>query len=265
MTPLILGLSIIAQTLAALIALRQVGEVSGRYRLAWGCVTLALILMVERRAAPLWRYLQTGALPDAMDALFGLGISILMAMGIWGIRRLFIDMRLQENRLDELARTDALTQVPNRREILERLHEESVRIERTRRPLSILMVDIDHFKAVNDSHGHAVGDAVLKTVAQCIETSLRRIDHCGRLGGEEFLVLLPEADREEAFAAAERLREAIAAGEYRFDFGLLHITVSIGVATLTGSSALAPETLLRAADAALYAAKNAGRNCVRLA
>jgi hypothetical protein len=78
LTSLVLGLSIIAQTLAALIALRQVGEVSGRYRLAWGCVTLALILMVERRAAPLWRYLQTGGLPDATDAMFGLGISVSM-------------------------------------------------------------------------------------------------------------------------------------------------------------------------------------------
>ena len=265
MTSFVLGLSIIAQALAALIALRQVGEVSGRYRLAWGCLTLALILMVERRAAPLWRHLQTGDLPNATDAMFGLGISVLMAIGIWGIRRLFIDMRLQESRLDELARTDALTRVPNRREILERLHEESVRIERTGRPLSILMIDIDHFKAVNDDHGHAVGDNVLKTVARCIETSLRRIDHCGRLGGEEFLVLLPEADREEAFAAAERLREAIAASEHPFDGGVLHITVSIGVATRAVSAALAPEILLRAADAALYAAKNAGRNRVKLA
>jgi diguanylate cyclase (GGDEF)-like protein len=265
LTTIILGLSILAQTLAALIALRQVGEVSGRYQLAWGCLTLALILMIERRVAPLGRYLHTGDLPNTTDAMFGLGISVLMAIGIWGIRRLFIDMRLQESHLDELARTDALTQVPNRREILERLHEESVRIERTGRPLSILMIDIDHFKAVNDEHGHALGDAVLKTVAQCIETSLRRIDHCGRLGGEEFLVLLPEADREEAFAAAERLREAIAASEHRIDGSCLHITVSIGVATRAGSSALAPENLLRAADAALYAAKNAGRNCVRLA
>lgn len=262
MTSIVLGLSIIAQTLAALIALQQVREVAGRYRLAWGCVTLALVLMVERRAAPLWRLLQSGDLPNITDALFGLGISVLMTFGIWGIRRLFIDMRLQEDRLEELARTDALTKLPNRRDILERLNEESVRVERTGRPLSVLMLDIDRFKAVNDTHGHAVGDTVLLAVAQCIESSLRRIDHCGRLGGEEFLVLLPEATREEALAAAERLRETIAVSACCLDFGLVRITVSIGVATHEGGGALAPESLLKAADAALYRAKHAGRNCV---
>jgi diguanylate cyclase (GGDEF)-like protein len=260
---LILGLSVLAQTLAAWIALRQMAEVGGRYRLAWGCVSLALALMVERRLAPLLRLVYSGE--TAADPWFGLAISLLMAVGVWGIRRLFIDMREQQARLDELARTDALTGLPNRREVLERIAAELERAARTDQPTSLLMFDIDRFKRVNDTYGHAAGDCVLRAVAAIARASLRRIDVCGRVGGEEFLVLLPEAGAEDACAAAERLRAAIASGATDCVDKTLRITVSVGVVTRAPGETTSLDALVQAADLALYAAKDAGRDRVVMA
>lgn len=262
---LVLGLSVLAQTLAAWIALRQMAEVGGRYRLAWGCVSLALALMVERRLAPLWRHLAATDLENAADAWFGLAISLLMAVGVWGIRRLFIDLNDQAARLDALARTDVLTGLPNRREVLERIAAELERAARTGHPTSLLMFDIDRFKRVNDTHGHAAGDCVLRAVAAIARASLRRIDVCGRVGGEEFLVLLPDADAEAALAAAERLRAAIAARAMHCVDQILHITVSVGVVTRVPGAATSLDALVQAADLALYAAKDAGRDRVVVA
>jgi diguanylate cyclase (GGDEF)-like protein len=262
---LILGLSVLAQAFAAWVALRQMAEVGGRYRLAWGCVSLALALMVERRLAPLLRLVYSGETANEADAWFGLAISLLMAVGVWGIRRLFIDMREQQARLDALARTDELTGLPNRREVLERITAELERAARTGLPTSLLMFDIDRFKRVNDTHGHAAGDCVLRAVAAIARASLRRIDVCGRVGGEEFLVLLPDAGAEDARAAAERLRAAIAAGATDCVDKTLHITVSVGVVTRVPGETASLDALVQAADLALYAAKDAGRDRVVVA
>jgi diguanylate cyclase (GGDEF)-like protein len=261
----ILGLSVLAQAFAAWLALRQMAEVGGRYRLAWGCVSLALALMVERRLAPLWRQLAATDLENAADAWFGLAISVLMAAGVWGVRRLFLELRDQQCQLDELARTDVLTGLPNRRETLERIAAELERGARMGHPTSLLMFDIDRFKRVNDTHGHAAGDCVLRMVADTARASLRRIDLCGRVGGEEFLVLLPETDGLEAVAAAERLRVAIASGSADCLGKRLKITISVGVATQLPAMPMPPEALVEAADRALYAAKNAGRDRVAVA
>ncbi len=263
---LILAVSTLAQLTAAWIALRQMADVSGRYRLAWGYVSLALALMVERRLVPLWR-LSIDAIPSPMtDAWFGLAISLSMAVGIFGIRRLFIDMKQQEAELDTLARTDALTQLPNRREIMERLQTEIERSERSRHPIAILMLDIDHFKSINDTWGHAAGDRVLMAIADTARASLRRIDSCGRIGGEEFLVLVPETDRTEAAAAAERLRVAIVGKSIENDGQSVHVSVSIGVANCHQEGSLpAPDQFIQLADRALYMAKETGRNRVVMA
>jgi diguanylate cyclase (GGDEF)-like protein len=262
---LVLAGAVLVQTLAVWIALRQMAEVGGRYRLAWGCVSLALALMIERRLAPLWRELLTGGAANMTDALFGLAISLLMALGIWGVRRLFIDLNDQKARLDELARTDVLTGLPNRRETLERIAAELERGVRGSHPTSLLMFDIDRFKRVNDMHGHAAGDCVLRQVADTARASLRRIDLCGRIGGEEFLVLLPETDREEARRAAERLRAAIAAGVANCLGKPLCVTVSVGVVTQVPEAPATLDALIQAVDQALYAAKNAGRDRVAVA
>jgi diguanylate cyclase (GGDEF)-like protein len=261
---LIVGLSALAQFGAAWMALRQMADVSGRYRFAWGCLSIALALMIERRAAPLWRLLH-GEATHHVDAVLGLAISLLMLLGVWGIRRLFQDLRAQRADLELLARTDALTGLPNRREIMGRAQAELERGTRTRRPVSFLLLDLDHFKAVNDRHGHPVGDAVLQAVARAGQANMRRMDALGRIGGEEFLAVLPEADGRDALAAAERLRVAVARAQVATRQGPISVTVSMGIITHTPDSD-AHETsalldrLLARVDTALYEAKLAGRN-----
>jgi diguanylate cyclase (GGDEF)-like protein len=261
---LVLSLSVVAQSLAAWIALRQMADVSGRYRLAWGCVSLALALMVQRRAAPLWRLVGEEQVSNLADAWFGLAISVLMAVGMLGIQRLFGDLKTQQAKLDVLARTDALTGLPNRRETMERLQGELQRSRRSGRPVAVLMFDIDHFKQVNDTWGHAAGDLILRAVAETAQASLRRIDSCGRIGGEEFLVLLPETDHVEAQGTAERLRVAIADCRVQSADRNLHVTVSIGVAIHLSDTEQSVEDLLQRADKALYAAKAGGRDRVAI-
>lgn len=253
---MILGLSVVAQSAAAWIALRQITSVVGRYRVTWGCVALALTLMVERRLAPLWRLIADGESSNFADALFGLAISILMACGLYGLRWLFSDVKT-------LADTDALTGLPNRRDVLLRAQHEIERAVRTQRPLAFAMFDFDHFKQINDTYGHPAGDRVLRDVADIVRSALRRIDSVGRLGGEEFLIILPESDQNQATIAAERIRSAIAAHEFPVGDKRIRVTASIGVVIAdmkTGSVTV--EDALKTADSALYAAKNGGRNRV---
>ncbi|HEX4944136.1 MAG TPA: diguanylate cyclase [Usitatibacteraceae bacterium] len=166
-------------------------------------------------------------------------------------------------RLLELqAHTDALTGLANRRRFFEIADAELARSKRYDTPLSLLMLDIDHFKEVNDTHGHHAGDRVLEELARTCRNILRTVDVAGRVGGEEFAILLPETALEGAVEVAERLREAIEKTEVTRKEGVpLRITVSIGVAMLTGTANL--DTLMSQADAALYDAKRNGRNCIR--
>ena len=163
----------------------------------------------------------------------------------------------------EQARTDPLSGLFNRREFQHRLDTEIERARRYGRPLSLLMLDIDHFKAVNDTYGHPAGDEVLRTLAGLIRHVLRPVDQPARYGGEEFAVILPETPVAETCVLAERLRSAIAAAPFALGTGaMLCVTVSIGVAGCP-EDADAGSALVAAADRALYAAKSAGRNCVR--
>jgi diguanylate cyclase (GGDEF)-like protein/PAS domain S-box-containing protein len=165
-----------------------------------------------------------------------------------------------EARLRELATTDPLTGALNRRRLFELATDEVRRSERYGRPLCFAMLDLDHFKAVNDRHGHTAGDEALRTVAAAIRAGLRSHDLLARYGGEEFAVVLPETGLETAVAAMDRIREAIAG--LRFDAGgaALRITVSAGVvAWRPGES---PGAVLDRADVALYEAKRSGRNRV---
>lgn len=168
--------------------------------------------------------------------------------------------RLNEE-LVRLATLDPLTEAFNRRTIEDLLRKEDSRSRRSGTPLSVVMVDVDHFKRVNDEHGHAAGDAALVHVVGVMERELRTEDLVGRFGGEEFLVVLPSATEEEAAAAAERLRDRIAREPLRTDEAVLALTVSAGVATLEPAKETC-ERLLRRADAALYEAKRGGRNRV---
>ncbi len=165
---------------------------------------------------------------------------------------------------ERLAKEDALTGLANRRELDRVLSSEFARAVRTGRPLSLVLADIDHFKRINDEHSHAVGDEVLKHVAQLLKHACRKIDSVGRYGGEEFLLVLPETELEEALQICERLRKSIAAGVAAGTGAgknpLPDITMSFGVASLADDTT--HERLIARADAKLYQAKFSGRNQV---
>ena len=170
-----------------------------------------------------------------------------------------------EKKLLVLATTDVLTELPNRRQFLSRLTEEFHRAERFgNQPCSILMLDLDRFKQINDTHGHAIGDAVLKHFAQLMRKSLRKIDMAARVGGEEFAVILPGSDLAAARKSAERLREIVAKTPLVQDGKTISVTVSIGAAVMGPGDSQADQTLIRADDA-LYRAKEKGRNQVEMA
>ena len=166
----------------------------------------------------------------------------------------------QAQRLQQMVFEDPLTGLLNRRAILSQLEALVSGARRHGRDLSVLMIDIDHFKSFNDRHGHPVGDKVLVTVAHKLRDRLRTEDWLGRLGGEEFLAVLPDTSQSEAARVAEDLRSCVAETRLKARGAEVSITVSIGWATASGEDA---ETLVRLADEALYAAKDAGRNAVR--
>lgn len=168
----------------------------------------------------------------------------------------------QANRkLGKAATTDDLTGLTNRRAALAHLDEYWRSADRHIDSLACVALDIDHFKSVNDTHGHAVGDLVLQETVAALESVLRRDETLCRMGGEEFLVLCPRADESEAAVGAERLRRVVEANVIRTGDLELRVTVSLGVAEKT-SAMVGPKDMLHAADEALYAAKAAGRNQV---
>ena len=169
-------------------------------------------------------------------------------------------------KLAQISYLDAVTNVANRRSFEEELTMEWRRSMRTGSRLSLLMIDIDGFKAFNDALGHQAGDACLRTVATIIDEGVKRAgDIVARYGGEEFAVLLPDTEPAGAAALAERIRAAVEGRGIEHPANACSVTVSIGVATLQASENGEPSSLVRAADAALYQAKNDGRNLVRLA
>jgi two-component system cell cycle response regulator len=161
--------------------------------------------------------------------------------------------------LREQATHDGLTGLLNRATILEKLDDELSRAERSGNPVSVLMADLDRFKAINDTLGHLAGDAVLCEAARRLKSAARRYDSVGRYGGEEFLVVLPGCDASHAALQAERMRDAIGATPFVTPSRPVNVTASLGVAC---SSDSAPEALVREADDALYQAKGTGRNRV---
>jgi diguanylate cyclase (GGDEF)-like protein len=157
-----------------------------------------------------------------------------------------------------------LTGALNRRRFLERGADEFTRSRRYERPLSVVMLDIDHFKRVNDTYGHATGDEAIRMTVRCCKSSLRACDIIGRLGGEEFAVVLPETPPINAFSAAQRLRQLIESSSLPLEpDGELRVTASLGLAWMTPADRDI-EQLLARADAALYRAKHGGRNRVEL-
>jgi len=174
------------------------------------------------------------------------------------------ELTIQRRRVARMARTDPLTGVHNRQAMMEAIGRSWNTWVRKELPFSVILIDIDHFKNVNDQNGHDVGDVVLRETAHAMKHTLREEEDLCRIGGEEFLVVCPATTMEEATACAERLRETIATNVIRCKGFHGSVTLSLGVAS-AGRWMQTFDHLLKAADQAAYAAKDAGRNCVFIA
>jgi two-component system cell cycle response regulator len=170
--------------------------------------------------------------------------------------------RAYHEEIYRLTTVDGLTQIFNKRYFAEALDREIARASRYRRELSLVMFDLDHFKDVNDTHGHLAGDSVLKTLAHTIKTRIRTEDIFARYGGEEFAIILPEIEGHNAHQFAEKIRRIVETTEFRFEGTKIPVTISMGVATLDLEEPAAA-ALIKRADERLYEAKSAGRNCVK--
>jgi diguanylate cyclase (GGDEF)-like protein len=257
------GLAVVAQLVAVAAALMQIPK-AGRYRAAWGMLSVGLALMIIRRVQPVLDLFHGGPARE-WEAVQSLAVSTFLAVGLLGVRELFAEVQRQQGVLYERATTDALTGLSNRLHALQLGEREVDRARREGHPVGVLMVDIDHFKQVNDQHGHLRGDHVLQVVARVLGDQVRTTDVLGRLGGEEFLVLLPGEDEGQVRDVAERLRAAVER-ECATLAGLDRpLTISIGRSRLLPDQRPAGEQLasaMLAADEALYRAKGAGRNRV---
>lgn len=177
------------------------------------------------------------------------------------IKELQDELGEKNRELEQLSISDGLTGLFNHRHLQELVHEEFERARRTGEPLSVVMLDLDHFKRVNDLYGHQAGDRVLQELAEILRHTAREIDKLGRYGGEEFLAILPDTDPVAAEIFAERVRDHVARHPFTVGRGEpLRLTVSCGMATYPQPGVYNPKMLVQRADQAMYAAKAAGRN-----
>lgn len=204
--------------------------------------------------------------------LIGLLFTVTLASFLGIVRRLVISLQKKlmaaEKLIQEMAITDDLTKLKNRRFLRKRLKEELDRASRYRHPLSCIFFDVDHFKRVNDTYGHEAGDAVLKAISATAQEQCRQTDILGRYGGEEFLMILPETDMEQARVLAERLRQAIKDQTSIADQQQIRVTITSGVACYSPETTIAQPDLsafIAQADTAMLEAKKAGRNRVGVA
>lgn len=243
----------------AFLAWRRGNRAAGWFLIAWGVlegVTLATAV----------RFLVTPADPAVDDYYYALPLSmvaasVLVALGVADRLR---EQRAALSDAQRRAQIDSLTGVLNRQSLIERLDAACVRARTRGLPIAVLFIDLDHFKEINDSRGHQAGDACLRAIIEPIQSELRQSDVIGRLGGEEFIVVLSSADAAAAQLTAERIRERVANVAVEGFGGPLRMTCSIGVAA---SDALGVwgEQLIAQADGAVYIAKRAGRNRVQVA
>ena len=180
------------------------------------------------------------------------------------IERDLTEHKMLQSRLEILASTDALTGLPNRQAFTGKANKEFSRSNRYSRPLSLVMIDVDHFKSINDQYGHAAGDHVLTNVGRILGDGLRDSDVLARIGGEEFVLLLPDTPMINAEYVAERMRLGLEATAIKYQDQELNITASFGVAAISPKDETLEQMLARA-DQAMYEAKNKGRNRVKTA
>ena len=238
------------------------------YRLACGSLALALGLMMGRCISPLLHVLNNGHV-NLVDAWLSIPISLLLMLGMRQFKKLLIELGGQQFLLEEYSKVDSLTTATSRPETFARAGIEIERSFRNKQCVAFLMIDIDHFKIVNDTYGHPAGDLTLTNLVNLCQAELRAIDILGRVGGEEFLLVLPATNLSQATEVAERLRKKVSQkpcaswGEHQ-----IPITISIGVAVFDPSidknhiSKEITQKYYEACDHAMYRAKAAGRNQV---
>lgn len=257
--------NLLSQVITLFFAIGMAGSAISAYS-AYRSMTLAAVGLVLLPTT-LWLLTEPGA-EQRLLAFTTLAFSIFvvratreLSEALQSLLRLRRELEIEHRIASNAARTDELTGLNNLRAFKEQADTVFAYTRRYGLPLCALLVDIDHFKQINDTHGHAAGDRVLQAVAQRLKTALREADLCGRLGGEEFGVLLAGTDLHEAQRIAEKLRLAIQAIVVPMNDTTLHVTISIGVAE-AGSACPDTTTLLAQADAAMYQAKSKGRNRV---
>jgi diguanylate cyclase (GGDEF)-like protein len=224
--------------------------------------------MIGRRIGPIFHIFESGRF-DLLDAVLSLPISGFLLLGVLGLRKILIKVDANQLALETLSQFDPLTNSLSRTEILYRVSEEIDRSRRNKHSFALLEMDIDHFKNVNDQFGHHVGDEILLNLVRHSREAIRSVDAIGRIGGEEFLILLPETNTEGAIQIAERLRKHIA-NAINDTSALIpvKITISVGVTIFNPNEnpgmarGIALNELINKADLAMYQAKNEGRNRV---
>ena len=224
-----------------------------------GCIlSLSLLHPAQYSSASGWTHFVVAGSTLLLLSLVGKWISDIRVR----IGRQARELEEAVRTVQQMATTDMLTGALNRRMLTELAEAEMRLSERSGAPVCVALIDVDHFKRINDQHGHGVGDAVLKALAQTAQTQLRQVDKFGRWGGEEFLLMLPRILERDALAAVERLRQVVESQHYNEVPGL-RVTFSAGVAQYRHGETL--EQLIERADEALYTAKHTGRNQVRMA
>nr|WP_295079402.1 GGDEF domain-containing protein [uncultured Roseateles sp.] len=251
----------IALILRVLLAPRPQHQGRGRFMLVAAFAFVLLTLLARL-------VLVAGEVPIAHAALGSeRAVALLIVAALLGVLSnslgfIYMIMDRAERRNFELAMQDMLTGLQNRRAIADQLSMAVARARRQGQVLSVLMMDIDHFKHVNDNYGHLAGDKVLQSVAQTLQSRLREQDQIGRFGGEEFLLILPDTSLEGALVLAEALRAAVAGSKTSWEHQTISVTISIGVWGGLISPTDTADTVVGAADTAMYRAKVGGRNQV---
>jgi diguanylate cyclase (GGDEF)-like protein len=230
----------------------------GRSMLALTAFSVCLSLLLTY---PMLVYVGVPATRMLNALLITVAVSMVVApLAGYAFITLLFELETATAALTRLATHDGLTDVFNRRYFDSRFSAESMRAMRSKLPMSVLMIDVDHFKAINDSHGHAVGDQILQDIAVACAACLRPYDMLARYGGEEFVALLPSTTMEHACEVAERVRVAVNSLKIVSPLDtVVPVTISLGVGTLMDDDSSAQQVLLRA-DKALYNAKSGGRN-----
>lgn len=240
----------------------------------WMAFITALIAIVGLSYASVFGYLPYApvrmASSDPVSEVFWMNSTLFFAAPFLIFLTLMADQmlawwRMREERIHQLSRTDALTNLHNRRSILDLLEQELTRVQRKPTPLSVVILDLDHFKKVNDTWGHPMGDRVLQIAARVLHESVREGDHVGRYGGEEFMLILPGTRLADAMTVLERCRQQLVAADVLTDNQeRLQITASFGLVCQDKTPLLASQQLIQHADEALYAAKANGRNRIEV-